>query len=184
MIKLNIDNFRSELSDNKYNYILKRNSNKITIKRINKTNNKFIEEIILNLDTLEVDINIIPEYNLTYSSFDVILNDMKGILKNNVIIQDLINIEELFKYIILNYKKILLSDGTIGLTNHFIKLDDSKYFMYDIVLLDTNEIIGEIRGSSLKDFKIYVKTLYLIYYEEAIELFKKTQSSKLKKLVN
>jgi len=163
---LNINNFKFEKNKNNYLYILEVKNNVYYLKRI--CNN---EIIIIKIFDSQV------EFNSIRNKQKVILNDLeKHIINNDIInaldcdiLEDFINFEKITKLIRDSYINIVSYNDLIGLS----MINDN---LFNIILLKTNSVIGNIRIDY--DVKINVDKLYL---KDSLDLLSNYLNSKKNK---
>lgn len=171
MNALNISNFKFEKSNNDYLYIIEIKNNKYILKRI--LNNS--EIIIINIFKDYVEFNCVRNKvkinNLDLFEKDKIINDIINTLNCKAII-DIINFDKLSKLIKDSYIKVIYSNELIGLS---VNNDN----LINIVLLETNSIIGTIKI----DYDVKINVVE-VYRKESLELLKSyVKSNKNKRLV-
>ena len=149
MTKIDINNFIIKFSYKKYIYVFIKLENKILIKEIYNSNQvkeiNFITIINDNIDIYSKKYlnNTLLSTNTIYGrKKEELLNRINESFNSNNIILDIINVKEFYE----SFKNILISDGNIALANKSIKnIYNNDYFILDIVLLETNSIIGSIK---------------------------------------
>lgn len=182
MKKINVDNINIKFMNDNYIYTISFINEKIILKRIKSVGSK--ELVIINVDELNVNINVFPQ--ATYLEIDNIVNDIINNLYNCNMVSDIININELYKILKSSYINILISNGIIGLSNKTIKNVKENIYDLDIVLLETNNIIGRISYSDgIVNLEIddYYKKDVLDLYNNLINLFLCNNSNKYIKIL-